>query len=285
MKVVALLPDSLGDFLLTTPSLQSLEKTFNPREIDWIMDDSLMEASMLPALKANRIPLSKFKKQNYQGADYIFSFPPATRYHLLAYRLGGKRRIGYVHQKMFIPRWVSRFCLTDRWICPSGSNIHELEAYGKLLELAGIAFHPEFPPATLPEIEKTDSIGIHLNSRWIQNPLNSLRSFLEGRSIVVFAAGDFVQQADRWIAESRLPKVIFPGVLSLTEFANKIQALSSFIGVDGGPVHLAAFLKIPAIVFYPAEQFEYRVREWHPWGVQYRAFPLSDKGLREAFAS
>lgn len=275
---MALLPDSLGDFLLSMPSLRSLEKAFNPREIDWIVPDLLLEAAKIIRLDANRIPFSDLKNQTYHDADFIFSFPPAARYHWLAKQVGGKRRVGYVHEKMWIPRIVGRFSLTDRWVCPENSNLHELEAYGKLLEIVSLPFRPEFPQSTLSEPPKKNRIGIHLNSRWPKNPLPILKLI---DSPIILAPKAFEETAQKWLSESGLSNPIFHGSLSFEAFANEIQSLNVLIAIDGGPVHLAAFLKVSSIVFYPEEQFDYRVMKWHPWGVPYHALPLSEKGFTQ----
>jgi ADP-heptose:LPS heptosyltransferase len=294
MLIACLLPESLGDFLLTTPSLKALEVHFSREEICWLFPDSLQEISTLVPLKAKRIPLSfvldHHKTSMMTKPDITFCFPPATKYYWWAKKIGGEKRGGYVHEKMWIPRLFSKISLTHYWICPANLAIHELEAYGKILELFSIPFKPEKPLLEIPQafLEKAQSwienkpknkkkiVGIHLGARWPTNPLHFFKG-LPYPLLVLFSKAE-EEMARKWVEEFG-GDLLVPGVQNLAFYAAFLKTCTLLVAVDGGPVHMASAVGTPVVAFYPEEDFEKRVAQWHPWGVPYKAERLNQSGL------
>ena len=303
-RISALLPESIGDFLLVSPSLNSLNQHFKNSKITWYLPESISEISKLLSLRTKR-SLFTFEKNKTAKADPVpditLCFPPAVKYYRLARQIGGTIRAGYAHEKMLSCRFVSRMALTHCWVCRADSKIHELEAYGKILSTLNIPFYPSFPELNLSAKSVTQAetwisentrlqtpkiIAIHLGSRWAENPLPFFKDLLTHDSdffLLTLYASDEEKKASEWISEFRQEngskKILAPGLLSLEQYACYLKSCQIFIGVDGGPVHLASILKKPVIVFYPIDQFDFRVMKWHPWGVQYKAFPLLKKSL------
>ncbi len=316
MKVLNLLPESIGDFLLVSPSLNSVEQHFKNEEIIWWIPESLSEVSKLISSKAVKKFFSfekngtfknkeifKSLKSSSRTIDITLCFPPAVKYYRLARKIGTRIRAGYSHEDMLISRVVSKIYLTHHWICPSNSKIHELEAYGQILTLLKIPFIPSFPELTLSEnsfvwsknwLQKASQssspkiISVHLGSRWVENPLIHLRQFLKNHAdffLLILFSQQEEKKARGWIteferfSETGMKKILIPGVISLEQYAAFLKLSQMLIAVDGGPVHLASALKTPILVFYPDDQFEFRAAKWHPWGTSYKAAPLTKKEI------
>lgn len=307
MRVLAVLPESLGDFLLTTPSLRSLENHLGADQVAWLLPQKLREASRLVPLRAKRVfeePQSffhpaKIRRRLEEAPDQVVVFPPATRAYWKAARLGGKERVGYVHEAMWVPRLVSRWCLTRRWVCPRSFEIHELEAYGKILGLMGVPFEPS-PPVCSVSSEMMDRavdwlktqgvayprrmVSVHLGSRWPENPLLFLEKWV-GRELDTVLLALFSREEEpvggAYVKQFRQANLLAPGPLPLAEYAAFLKLSSLLIAVDGGPVHLASGLGTPVTACYPEDNFQVRVARWHPYGVPHRALPLSREGLTQ----
>src|SRR5690348_2296395 len=99
MSILAILPNSIGDFILTTPTLSALSNRYD--SVSWLVPDPIWEITSLIQIKADRIRFSErqqlVKRHNW---DLIVSLSPATHDHWLSWKLGGKKRIGYAHQQM-----------------------------------------------------------------------------------------------------------------------------------------------------------------------------------------
>lgn len=297
MGICAILPDSLGDFLLTTPSLRALEKNFPAEEIVWYLPNSLLAPAELVPLKGKRVSRDGFKESELRKSagvpDITVCFPPATRYYRMARRLGGKKRGGYVHEKMWVPRIVSRFCLTHRWICPAGSSMHELVAYGKVVQSLGVEFEPSPPLLKVPEDASATAaawlrthrasaedriVAVHLNGRWPDNPLKFIKEE-EGRKILILFDRSEEAAARAMIRDAGFPDALIPGPQGMPVYAALIKASAILLTVDGGAAHVASAVGTPVMVFYPEKQFQFRVDKWHPWGVTYHPVPLSGESV------
>lgn len=286
MNILALLPESIGDFLLTTPSLQALQRYFAKDTIFWFHPPTLNEIACLVPLQAER-----FSADQNILFQLTVCFPPAAKFYWMARRFGGKKRIGYAHQKMWIPRLAGKICLTDCWVCPSNSALHELEAYGKILDILKIPFQPEIPELKIPQenleaakkwIPSGITMAIHLNARWPDNPLKFLKKMTEENSeinILALYRSTEASAAKQFLNEEKVKRLYDPGPSSLATYAALVRQSHLMIAVDGGPVHLASAVKTPVLAFYPEKKFHRHAAQWHPWGVPYRALPLTPQGL------
>ncbi|MGH9486615.1 MAG: glycosyltransferase family 9 protein [Terriglobales bacterium] len=179
---------------------------------------------------------------------------------------------------------------------PPRRRLHTVEHVGSLLRALGLPPAPLGPLRLLLRPEARSRTRRHLAQRGVHGPYAFLST--EAREpglrwpLEHFAAlaawlrqnrGLSSVQASSSAGEPVAGAVLFSGT-SIEELAALEAEAALVIGNDGGPIHIAAALQIPALVLYSSTDIEV----WHPWQAPARWLqrqPLAALPLEEVTAA
>lgn len=286
-KVLVVRLRSIGDTVLSTPSLIALRRFLPGARIDILLEDWVAPVlenfdavdNVLSVSKdfTARVKLArKIRRTNY---DVAFNLHGGTTAGFFVRASGAKYRVGYKdYQYSFLyNRLLSSS--NDFW---KQEKTHSAEQQLALLGFVGIPVEDKPKTRLVVPKENADDMDLFLHvygideekialihpaaafdtKQWSSEKFAKVIDYLASRDI--FSAVVAAPQEKRIIEEiSQKTSTIFHGFTDLT--LPEITALASrakiFIGNDSGIAHIAAAVKTPSVVIFGSSNRNH----WRPW--------------------
>lgn len=298
-KILVIRPDAIGDVVLITPALSALRKRFPEAKIflliqkyteDTVKGNPDIDEIIIDDIKAgkinnifeyfgyvNRIRDQKFDLcVNYYNDTPAYAFLPfLARIH---YRIADKSRV--------LVSWLSNLGTFLNHLDP---NKHVVERNLDLIAPLGVdRSNPKLVLPIQKEAENKISalfeslniskdqllIGIHIgtggsNKAWRADGYAKVIDVLSERytaKVILIGSGKEEKTATEIISLCKHKPISMVNKVNLAELIALIAKLKLFIGVDSGPMHIAAALKIPVVAIFATKKI--RPAEWGPWQTQ-----------------
>lgn len=282
-RILVIAVPSLGDVLLTTPLIESLQSRFPNSTIDILTrEESKSICQIIPHI--NKVVTFNYKSKIISYLKMIFSI--LRKYDLaiststsdrstLSSFYAAKKRVGVLPKKRAEDWWkkflVQNFIIAD-------SNIHTLTQNLKLVEKLGLNKEYNLDLNTiekfkyeLPEeytVVHCFSKGEHKNldkDFWIEK----ITELINDNQTIVLTSGPNKDEIARVneIANNFSSNIInLSGKLSFIELATLLSKANLYIGVDTCVTHIAALLGVKTIGYYgPTNTIK-----WSPWPKEYK---------------
>ncbi len=283
----------LGDTLLVTPLLSSLQQAYPDAEIDVLLPSSntaMLEGNpdinhliTVPA-KIKAIEFCKLLFSLYKRYDLAISTQAGDRPSLIAIT-AGKASIGFVPDDN-AKAWWKKLLLTRSLVFSSdyGHAVLENLRFCQLLNIKP-CYRLTAPSATTPlaSLPMQPYVVLHIMPQWRFKQWHSegwrqLIAFLtaQGYGIVLTGSGQAAElQA---LQDLNLPTDVInlAGQLSLAQLSELIGKAAFFLGPDTGITHLAAATgTLTFALFGPTDP-----AKWAPWPVGYQSDkpPFASRG-------
>jgi ADP-heptose:LPS heptosyltransferase len=282
---------SIGDTVLSTPSLIALRKFLPATQIDILLEDwvaPVLEGfdavdNVLTVGKDNKSRLKtawQIRRNNY---DVAFNLHGGTTATFLVRASGARHRIGYKnYQYSFLYNHLLASS-TDFW---QRENTHSAEQQLALLGFVGVPVSDRLKSRLAVTESARNSIENKLAKSKIQNLkskialLHPVAAFdtkqwaTENFALVaecLFEKGlpsiAIATKSERGVLEklretSGVPIAIFDD-LTLPEITALASKAKIFIGNDSGIAHIAAAVETPSVVIFGSSNVNY----WRPWTI------------------
>lgn len=286
-RVLVIRLRSIGDTVLSTPSLFALRRFLPNARIDILLEDQVapvLDGSGLVdnvitarhgALTRLRTAL-RLRKARY---DVVFNLHGGTTSTFLTRITGARHRIGYKYYRYSSLYTDLLSSSSDFW---GEEKTHSAEQQLALLGFAGVPVSDRprssltVLPAAMDEVEvrlHTYGIGlgkfalIHpstafVTKQWPVENFARISEYLAARGIKRVAIAS--RSEDRVLEDlanlSRVP-IIFFNDLSLPAIVAIASRAEVFIGNDSGIAHIAAAVGTPAVVIFGSSNRDH----WRPW--------------------
>jgi ADP-heptose:LPS heptosyltransferase len=311
-EILLLRPDRLGDFLLSAPSIQTLQKRLGPGARFTIVAGRNNEAVarfLFPSARIWVFPKSfpgralllfRLAIRRYDGVLDFHSFPFSTTSALMALLAGGPRRVGF--EASGEPRGLSRR-IFNLYVPPPPAFLHERDKSFRLVQ----KFFPGLPsegkrPLVVPPLPREAArearrffsragirpndrvLGIHptlgkKDNRWSQEKylelVGRVGAVARLKIVVVHGLGEEGNLA-HFLGKkgNELPVFILPGndLFLILEAARRFDC---FVCNDSGLMHWAALATKVFAVFGPSDQ-----GQWGPLpspGNSHKVFRAKDR--------
>ncbi|MCD9186377.1 MAG: glycosyltransferase family 9 protein [Pyrinomonadaceae bacterium] len=288
-RVLIIRLKSIGDTVLTTPSLTALRRFLPEAQIDVLLED--WAAPVLDGFEAIDNVIS-FKKDDLKSRlatawqlrrnkyDVVFNLHGGTTSGFFVRATGAPHRVGYSHYRyiFFHNRLLSSSA--DFW---NKKTTHSAEQQLALLGFAGIPVEDK-PKSKLNITEKAEnSVEEKLKSE-IQNPKREIAlihpvaafdtkqwatenfariaAYLSEKGFEIVAVAT---KKEREVLEAlkKLSQVSITAFddLTLPEITALAAKAKIFIGNDSGIAHIAAAVQTPSIVIFGSSNRDH----WRPW--------------------
>lgn len=278
---------SIGDTVLSTPSLFALRRFLPNARIDVLLEDwvaPLLEGS---ELVDRVIPIGKGSWTRFRAArelrrtryDVVFNLHGGTTSTFLTRFAGARHRVGYANYQYssFYTDLLSSS--SDFW---GQEKTHSAEQQLALLGFVGVPVSDRprsalgiAPPASESIEEKLSSCGIagerfalmHPSTafetkQWATENFARISEYLAARGLkrVAIASRSENKVLNGLTDQSRVPVVTFDD-LSLPEITALASKADVFIGNDSGIAHIAAAVGTPTVVIFGSSNRDH----WRPW--------------------
>ncbi|MCX5750940.1 MAG: glycosyltransferase family 9 protein [Candidatus Saganbacteria bacterium] len=298
-KILIIRPDAIGDVVLITPALSALKKRFPEAKLtlliqkyteDVVKGNPDIDAIIIDDIKAGKVNnvfeyfgyVNRIKSQKFDLCVNYYNDTPAYAYlPFLAgipYRIADKSRI--------LSSWLSNLGTFLNHLDP---NKHVVERNLDLIMPLGI--DRSNPKLILPIQKESENkvaalleslniskeqllIGIHIgtggsNKAWRADGYAKVIDTLSEQynaKIILIGSGKEEKTAIEIISLCKHKPISLVNKLTLAELIALISYLKLFIGVDSGPMHIAAALKIPVVAIFATKKI--KPSEWGPWQTQ-----------------
>ncbi len=277
-KILLIRLRRIGDIILTTPSIQVLREHFPHADISFIVEEPYKELvegnkdlnrvivhKKSPKLKEFLKSIQRIRREKF---DVVIDFHGGPRASLLTLFARARFKIGYqIKYKSFIynikvPRK------------PQEGYIHSAENHINLVKSLGIRVRSSpslhLPEATKEQIEKikrmitehhlerSKMIIIHIGAgnefrQWGKDKfveLTHLLSQIPKTKIILVGTPEDQKIEEHILKMSSAPIISLIGKLTLNELKLFIARSFLFIGVDSGPMHIAAATSTPLVALF-----------------------------------
>ena len=278
-RVLVIRLRSIGDTVLSTPSLIALKRFLPNAEIDILLEDwiaPLLDGhdavdNILTIGKSFNEKLSTARKLRNRKYDVVFNLHGGSTSTFLTYATGAKNRVGYEEYRYSFLYTDLLSSSADFW---QRSPTHSAEQQLALLGFVGVPvfdrpgsslfvrtgcvsgrpvpesfvlMHPvtAFETKNWP-VENFALVAEHLAEKGIQT--------------LAVAAKNETESLSKLKRESKASITIFDD-LSLPEITVLASRAKLFVGNDSGIAHIAAALNIPTIVIFGSSNRDH----WQPW--------------------
>src|SRR3989339_1040 len=262
-KILLLRPDMIGDCVLITPAITLLRKKHPNARI------AVLASPYTRAIFANNPDVDEIitdKKIPENKFDISIHFYNEFEYALMAKRAKIPVRIGSSNKPLI--GWLYTKRIDQKW---TDLTLHEVEH--NLLLLKALDVDISNPPPLNIGIQRTKSkdftVGIHLgtgkgNRSWLPERYAEVADYLIKKlHAKVILTGS---KKEIGLAE-HVPGENLVGKTTLAELIKTIATYDIYIGVDTGPMHIAAALKVPTVAIFPTKFV--KPSEWGPWQTQH----------------
>ncbi len=280
---------ALGDVIHVLPALEGLRAAYPQAKIGWAVEDkasSLLQGhphldrihviprqTLTKALKGGQFTtfrtaaLTGVRELRREGYEVALDFQSNFRSAALTRLSGAKRRIG---QPKPFSKEGSRLFYTDV-PAPVSKETHKIERNLELLSPLGIrpqgTPRPSLPPrpeVKLAETSQPDGspwrglIAIHPGvsvfgalKAWRPERFAALgKALVEDGVRVVYLWGGASEEAQVKRLVEQAPGTEAAPKLNLIQLAALLEQSQTFVGVDSGPLHVAAALGVPVVGLY-----------------------------------
>jgi lipopolysaccharide heptosyltransferase II len=269
LKILIRLPNWLGDVVMSTAFVASVQQLYPDAAIDIIIKKEISQiAALLPGLQK----IHPFSKQEYKGLsgvyrfgkklraekyDLFFNLPSSLSSLMMGWAAGAKKRVGFAKEGGY-------FLLTNAYKKPA--NVHRVEEYISLLEqLTG-------KKITAPKIELNPRAPRQLNANRVLINFNSEASSRrmpvdKAKAIIKLLSKTFPGTLFAFIGSAKeapfVEQVInsaenarnienLAGQTDLAGLSDLMAASAVLLTTDSGPAHLANSLGTPVIALFGA---------------------------------
>lgn len=293
---------SIGDTVLSTPSLIALKRYLPHAQIDILLEDwvaPLLDEfdsvdnvlTVGKSMSSRLVTARKIRRNKY---DVIFNLHGGTTGTFFCYASGARHRVGYETSRYnyFYTHLLSS--ATDFW---NREKIHSVEHQLALLGFVGVPVDDrprsrlavtETACTTLEEkLAKSAFLTPHsafallhpaaafATKQWPTENFARTAEYLadKGLGTVAIVAKHETQVAEQLLAASKVP-ILALNDLTLPEITALASKAAIFVGNDSGVAHIAAAVQTPSVVIFGSSN---RVH-WRPWTdapneIVYEEFP------------
>ncbi len=289
---------NIGDVILMTPVLRALKENFPEAKISVALNSEsacLLEGH--PLLHRVFAYERRFKKRNFlrtlvyeirfflrlrrQKFDLTLDFDQGDRSAWYGWLCGARERWTYWKRRN---RLMSRLPMHTRTFEFPPTHLHQVEWHLRMLSEAGLRV-PEKPVLEV-QVSGQDHawavarkkewgagrlVLVHPIARWLFKRWDPVKMAQvidwlqqERKALVVISNGGTARELKkvRKILEScSTTPLLLAGETTLSQLAALIQLGDCFLGIDTGPMHLAAAVGTPVVSLFGATQPE----NWGPW--------------------
>lgn len=295
MKILLVRTDRIGEFLLTTPAIRAVRQAFPEAEITLIVGKNsyeIIEGSSLvnsiikfePTLSEGHLldQLKFFKTIKGLRFDMAIIFNPSKFFNIISFLAGIPVRVGYDRKLGFL---LTHRIEDKKYLCEK----HEVEYNLELTAAAGVPAgdkRPDFPLTDSAE-KKVEAllasnatganrtiIAVHPS---VSNPdkmwpaerfaiiCDRLAADFNAK-IILIGAADERRIAEEVKAKMDKDVLDLTGALGLKELGAFLKRCAILISNDSGPVHIAAALGVPTVVFFGESRPGGSSKRWGPYG-------------------
>jgi len=282
---------SIGDTVLTTPSLFALRRFLPHVRIDILLEDwvapvfeSFEHVDNVIVLERGSTAARLRVAREIRGAQYdvVYNLHGGTTATLLTRASGARHRVGFGHYQ---------YARLHNHLSPSSLSLwgtakaHSVEQQLALLGWTGVpvsdrpATHLAVSEAAAASIsERLHAAGLDAltpfamvhpatafaTKQWATEKFARVIEYLAGRALttVALAAPNEADVVQNLIANSSAPIVGLTD-LSLPEVTALAARARVFVGNDSGIAHIAAAVKTPAVVIFGSSNLAH----WKPWAT------------------
>lgn len=285
-KILVIAMPYLGDVLLATPLIHSLQVAYPNAQLDVLVFKNtqiMLEGNPDISNVITVLHRASFQEkcqliwQIFRRYNAVFTLPTNDRaffYSLLAAPL----RINAVPQKSKTGWWKRFF--VSHWVEFDDDKTHTVLQHLKLLDLMGIEpIYKLVPPRSESKYPLPANLKyavLHCYPQWTykqwtsQNWLNVAQHLLNLNITPIFSGGnatDELAYIENLISQLPETAINLAGKTSLAELTEIIKNAQLFIGVDTGATHLAASTGIPVIALFGATN----PVVWSPFPFDYQS--------------
>lgn len=280
---------SIGDTVLSTPSLIALKRFLPDAEIDILLEDwvaplldGFQEVDNVIAVGSNTTSrLNVARKLRRRRYEVAFNLHGGTTGTFFIYASGARHRVGYTeYQYSFLYNHLLTSA-ADFWHKP---NPHSAEQQLALLGFVGVPVDSDQKTRLKVSKAAAESVDDRLSRSAIRNPQSAIAlihpaaafatkqwatehfartaEFLhqKGFQTVAIAATNERAVLEKLAKESKVPIVTFND-LSLPEITALASQVTLFVGNDSGIAHIAAAVNTPSVVIFGSSNRD----NWRPW--------------------
>ncbi len=295
-KILLVRPEMMGDTILLTPVISLIKKYLPETKIFMLLQHPMEEViknnqevagCILTKKNLNLFEylqlVAKIKQEKFD-LSIVFEDNPTPNLALLCFLAGIPNRIGDKSRLLY--SWIYN---KGAWLNSADPKLHHIELYLDLLKPLNLPL--EYLPLKLNletqaenkirdllPVKKSAAekfIGLHIGTGGGNKALlpktyaeiaAGLQEKLHGK-IILIGGGKELSTLNGMQKYLKQPFIDTVNKLSLQELFALIKNLDLFIGVDSGPLHIAAALKIPIIAIYTAK--DVNPNRWLPWMTKY----------------
>ena len=268
---------SIGDTVLSTPSLIALRRFLPDAQIDILLEDwvaPLLEGfeeidNVLTVEKSNQSRLKTAWKIRQNKYDVVFNLHGGTTATFFVRASGAKHRVGFAnYQYSFLYNHLVNSS-AEFW---EQEKTHSAEQQLALLGGVGVpvADRPKSKLAIIKSSIRSSKLPFALihpvaafpTKQWSTKNFAETAEFLVQKGLQIVAVGTRKEREtlDQLKQISPVPIQCYDS-LSLPQITNLASRAKLFVGNDSGIAHIAAAVKIPSVVIFGSSN---RVH-WSPW--------------------
>jgi predicted lipopolysaccharide heptosyltransferase III len=280
---------SIGDTVLSTPSLYALRRFLPDAQIDLLLEDWVAplldgnrDASRIITVRRDNAMsrLALARRLRAARYDVAFNLHGGSTAALLTRATGARRRVGYASYRFSALHNYAAPPATDLW---RQAKTHSAEQQLGLLGWAGVPVTDR--PATRLFItdeadariaRRLDAAGVPAaqpfalfhpaaafdSKRWDARNFARVADNLDARGLAVVAvAAPGETDVVRAFEASAQARVVSFNDLSLPEVTALAARARLFVGNDSGIAHIAAAVRTPSVVVFGSSN----VAHWRPW--------------------
>jgi heptosyltransferase-2 len=289
----------IGDLVLITPAIATLKKAYPDCRISIIVREyarevvdghPLIDEVIVDRIVAGRARgirgyldyVKEIRELNFDvGINYFNEMP----YALLMLWAGIPYRVGDVSR--FLHGWMYNCGVFQHW---RDYTRHEIEQNLELLSPLGVAdpdpqFSLHIDPAAAEKAkdllkaqgigEKDLLIGVHPGTGggnktyWPEYYARAVSQLIKkfGAKVILTGGPAEAAAAEKIMQLSDPQPINLVNKTTLSEFIALLKRLNLYIGVDTGPLHIAAGFKVPIVALFPTKAV--KPTKWGPWGTRH----------------
>jgi heptosyltransferase-3 len=285
-RVLVIRLRSIGDTVLSTPSLFALRRFLPNARIDVLLEDWVAPMLEGSELVDNVIPIGKGSLPRFRTArelrrnryDVVLNLHGGTTSTFLTRFTSARHRVGYSNYQYSSLYTDLLASSSDFW---GKDKTHSAEQQLALLGFAGVPVSDRPRSALDVTLAASESVDdtlrrsgvaerfalIHPSTafetkQWAAENFARISEYLAARGLKRVAVANRAESdvLKKLAAQSRVPVVVYDG-LSLPEITALAARAEIFVGNDSGISHIAAAVGTPAVVIFGSSNRDH----WRPW--------------------